>query len=101
MNTIWTKAFWQATGERAVTAFAASLASGFAVGTGLFSWDWQAAVSVAAGAAVVSLLKSLVVNNATGTGPGITEMTNTAAADKADQAVIEETARQGRLKGNA
>ena len=57
---IWTIAFWKGAGERAFKTFAQSLVAIIGVGTlGLLDVDWPAALSVAALAAVVSLLTSV------------------------------------------
>ena len=57
---IWTVAFWQGAGERSLKTFAQSLVAIIGVGTlGLLDVDWPAALSVAALAAVVSLLTSV------------------------------------------
>lgn len=65
---MFSRAFWVAAVERAVRAFAASLVSIWAVGStalDIRAIDWGNALSVAGGAALVSLLLSLV---ATGVG---------------------------------
>ena len=57
---IWTVAFWKGAGERSFKTFAQSLVAIIGVGTlGLLDVDWPAALSVAALAAVVSLLTSI------------------------------------------
>lgn len=69
----WTRAFWKATAERAIstgaqTAVAALTTSALPA----VSLPWQA-IAVASGlAALLSVLKSLAVNQATGNGPGLT-----------------------------
>lgn len=67
---MFTLAFWRAAGERAVRAFAGSLLSLWVVGDGVLDLrgvDWPAAAGVGAGAALVSLLLSLVAG--AGVGP--------------------------------
>ena len=57
---LFTLAFWQGAGERGLKTFAQSLVAIIGVGTlGLLDVDWPAALSVAALAAVVSLLTSV------------------------------------------
>lgn len=48
--------FWAALGIRALRTTAQTAASTLTLGTGLFGWDWVAAVSVALGAGVAAVL---------------------------------------------
>jgi hypothetical protein len=67
---MWTGTFWKATAERAIRAFAATLASVWAVGGGILDVrgvDWGSSLSVAAGAALVSVVLSLAAG--AGIGP--------------------------------
>lgn len=70
---IWTKAFWKAAAERALStgAQAAVLAWGGGVLPSV-SLPWWTVPAAFAGGAVLGLLKGLVVNEVTGNGPGIT-----------------------------
>lgn len=87
-NSYLSKAFWSGTIERVIRSFAASLLSSFTVGHTLDDWDWQTSLSIAGGAALVTLLIAVVVNGTTnGTGPGITET----------PLAVDEDARQERL----
>jgi len=74
MRRIFTKEFWLATFERAVNTFAQVLVGFLAitgVPTGFADIDWTTTFSVAGVATLVSVLKSIIVNTATGDGPGI------------------------------
>lgn len=65
--------FWIAVGERAVKTFAQTLAA--TLGAGAFdvlTVPWQDAVSMSAGAAVVSVLMSIASAGMTGGGPSAT-----------------------------
>jgi hypothetical protein len=69
---MWTLDFWKATGERMIRSFAAAMVSVLVVGENMmdaFSANWQEALGVGLGAAVVSLLLSLAGNVTTGGGP--------------------------------
>jgi hypothetical protein len=60
---VFTVSFWKATAERVVTAFAVSLISALFVGAEVLdvrAIHWEQALSIAAGAALLSLLKGLV-----------------------------------------
>ena len=60
---MWTAAFWKALAERVVTAFCVSLISVLFVGAevlDLRNVRWGEALSIAAGAALLSLLKGIV-----------------------------------------
>lgn len=75
MSSIWTKDFWKAAAERAISTAAQSGVSYLVVAgpvLNALSVDWGALGGIAAGGAVLSLLKSLAVNGATGTGPSLT-----------------------------
>lgn len=82
-GSIWTRAFWKATGERVISTVAqsgvASLTVVSVAGGGVTEVAWAAAGSIAALAGVLSLLKSLAANTATGTGPSFTEAEQTVA----------------------
>ena len=59
---MWTLAFWKDTAERALktAAQAVILGLGLAQGANLFDMDWKAALGLAAGGALLSLLTSVV-----------------------------------------
>jgi hypothetical protein len=58
---MFSRAFWEYAGERAIKTFAQTAIATLGAGTvGLFSIDWSALLSVAGGAALLSLLTSLV-----------------------------------------
>lgn len=60
---MWTAAFWKDAAERAVKTAAQALLSLWLVGDvlfNIFTVDWGSALGVAAGAAVLSLLSSIV-----------------------------------------
>jgi hypothetical protein len=58
---MFTRAFWEYAGERAIKTFAQTAIATLGAGSvGLFSIDWSALLSVAGGAALLSLLTSLV-----------------------------------------
>lgn len=70
---IWSRAFWAAASERAIWTFAQSALATIGVGAvGFGDVNWIAVASVGGVAAVVSVLKSIVVNAATGDGPSTT-----------------------------
>jgi hypothetical protein len=74
-SSIWTKAFWKASAER-VIATAAEAGGAYLVTAGpivdALHVNWNVFGGVAAGAAVLALLKSLAANAATQTGPSFT-----------------------------
>lgn len=59
---MWTISFWKDTAERAIktAAQALILGAGLAQGANLFEMDFMAALGLAAGGAVLSLLTSIV-----------------------------------------
>jgi len=60
---MWTASFWKALAERVVTAFCVSLISVLFVGAEVLDItkiQWGQALSIAAGAALLSLLKGIV-----------------------------------------
>lgn len=60
---MFTALFWRDAAERAISTAAQSTLAAWAVGDGLLdAWtvDWRAAAGIAAGGAVLSLLKSIV-----------------------------------------
>lgn len=70
---IWTKAFWRATTERAVRAGAWALSATLTGGAlSIVEAPWRGALGVAGMAALLSVLASLAVNQATGDGPALT-----------------------------
>jgi len=79
VSELLTAKFWGATGERAIRSFAASLASILtADGTGILDTDWGQKFSIAAMAAVVSVLLAVAGGAAgKGSGPSFTGVENT------------------------
>lgn len=75
---MWTKTFWAQVLERVVKAFSASLLASLTAGaTGILSVPWTAALGVAALAAVVSVLQSIVSAGVGPTGtPSLVETTD-------------------------
>lgn len=72
MTSIWALEFWQAAAERSIsTAAQAGLAYIPVTAFTVIGFDWAAMGGLMAGGAVASLLKSLVVNAWTGTGPSV------------------------------
>jgi len=69
--TIFSKTFAKAAGERAIFSAANSLLAMLTIGTSLFDVDWKGALSVAATAGLVSLLKSVVVAGASDGNPSL------------------------------
>lgn len=73
-TSIWTATFWKATAERVISSVAGGALA--VIGAGMFSVadaDWRSVSSIAAGAGVVSLLKALAANTASGgKGPSAT-----------------------------
>lgn len=58
---MFSRAFWEYAGERAIKTFAQAAIAALGAGSvGLFAIDWSALLSVAGGAALLSLLTSLV-----------------------------------------
>lgn len=81
---MFSSAFLKATAERAVRAFAAALISLWVVGDQMldvFAVDWERAAGVGLGAAVVSILLSLVGSGLSSTpGPSLLGTETTARA---------------------
>jgi hypothetical protein len=73
-RTIWTKAFWMAAAERALStgAQAALLAAGGGALPAV-SLPWWTVPAAFGGGVVLGLLKALVVNEVTENGPGLTQ----------------------------
>lgn len=71
---MFTLAFWKSALERALWTFAQALIAVIGVGAvGFGGVDWLGAASISGVAAVVSILKSIIVNGVTGDGPSITK----------------------------
>lgn len=71
---MWTLAFWKATAERAISTAAQSAILVFGADqVNALDADWKTVAGFALGGAVLSALKSLAVNAATGDGPGVTD----------------------------
>lgn len=80
---MFTLAFWKAAFERALWTFAQALIAVIGVGAvGFGDIDWLAAASIGGVAAVVSILKSIIVNGVTGDGPSITKAEQTVSKDE-------------------
>lgn len=70
---IFTKEFWLATGERAINTFLQAFAAAFVVGgmpTTFAEIPLWSIVQVALIATGLSVIKSVIINTATGDGPG-------------------------------
>ena len=67
-QSIWTKAFWVAAAERAISTGAQCALVAWGGGT----LPWWTVPAFFAGGAVLATLKGLAVNVATGNGPGAT-----------------------------
>lgn len=62
--TIFTPAFWSFAGERAVKTFAQAALATLGTGTvGLLSIDWLNLLSISGGAALLSVLTSIITLN--------------------------------------
>ena len=59
MSPLWTRTYWQDTGERAIKTAAQSLVATLGLGTGVLDVDWTTSVSVAALATGLSVLTSI------------------------------------------
>ena len=70
---MWTRAFWKAAGERAAKTAAQTAAAAFGIGTGVLDWDWSGALSVTAGAAILSVLTSIGSAAATDGSPSLSD----------------------------
>lgn len=72
---LFTRAFWAATGERAIRTFAQTAASVLVIAgvSGVLDADWKGVLSASGLAAVISLLMSVAGNAATKTGPSFTD----------------------------
>lgn len=69
---MFTRAFWKATGERAVRTAAGVLVSALGLDqVGIIHANWGEGLSLAAGSALMTVLIALTVGNAD--GPGLTE----------------------------
>jgi small neutral amino acid transporter SnatA (MarC family) len=73
---MWTTGFWKAVAERAVKAFASTLSAVLLAGTtavNVLHIEWQDAVGVAGGAALVSVLLNVASGAVTNSpGPSLT-----------------------------
>ncbi|MFF2522420.1 holin [Streptomyces liangshanensis] len=70
---MFTKAFWKATGERAVRTGAQALIATLGLDTlGVIHADWGDGLSLAGGAALLAVLTGIATSGGT-EGPGITE----------------------------
>lgn len=91
-DSIFTRAFWSATGERAVKTFAQNAAAVLIVGgaTGFLDADWKGVGSAALLAAILSILTSVAGNVATGTGPSFVSSEQVVPAES-PKAVVQQT----------
>jgi hypothetical protein len=63
---MFTLAFWNYAGERALKTFAQTALAYLGTGTvGLFELDWTGLLSISGGAALLSILTSIITLNAT------------------------------------
>lgn len=86
-GSIWTAGFWQGTLERALATAAQSAIAYIPVAQfTVIGFDWVALGGLAAGGAVLSVLKALAANAITGTGPSITNAEQTIDQPAADVA---------------
>lgn len=70
--TIWSKTFWKAVADRAFFSFVNTLLSlGIFDGLDVLHLDWKTVLSVTSGAALISVLKSIIVAQATDGNPSI------------------------------
>lgn len=71
---MFTKAFWKATGERAVRTGAQVLAGSLGLDTvGLIDAPWGESLSLAGGAALLAVLLGIATGTVGAEGPGLTE----------------------------
>jgi hypothetical protein len=69
---MWTRSFWLATLERCIKTACQTLAATLTAGAvGILEVPWQAALSMSAGAAVVSVLTSVASAGVSGGGPSL------------------------------
>lgn len=79
---MFTITFWKAAGERAIRAFAFALTGTIGVGAAFNDVEWARGLSVAGVAAILSVLASITINSATGTGPAVLDSEQTVAKDE-------------------
>jgi hypothetical protein len=94
---MWTVSFWKAVAERAVSTFAQGFLAALPVtAVGFGEIDWLAALSIGGVAGVLSIVKSLIANQATGTGPSVIQneivVSNEVAAEIENLGIEEELA---------
>lgn len=78
---MFTASFWKAASERAVATFAQALIAVLSVGaTGLLDVDWPGALSAAALAALLSVLKSVASSQVGNEGPSLANEVTTPPA---------------------
>lgn len=73
---IWSLDFWKAAAERAITTAAQAVALQIAdesIAVNAFTLNWPEMGGFALGGAFLSVLKSIIVNAKTKTGPSLTE----------------------------
>lgn len=65
---MWNSLFWKDVAERVIVTFAEALLALFLVAptTSVITFDWPSALGVSATAALISFLKAIVANFATG-----------------------------------
>ena len=74
---MFTKAFWKATGERAIRTGAQVLAASLGLETvGVVNGNWGDGLSLAGGAMLLAVLTAIATSRAGNPGPGITETAN-------------------------
>jgi hypothetical protein len=80
---MWEIEFWKAVADRAVRSLAYALIAAISVGgvsAGFGDVAWGQALSQGGVAAILSVLVSITVNQATGTGPALTKAEKVVAA---------------------
>jgi hypothetical protein len=83
---VWCRDYWRATAERAVRAFASTLVSTWVVAGGVLDIrgvDWGSSLGVAGGAALISVLLSVVAGAGVGPAGSPSFVSDPAAAGKA------------------
>lgn len=90
-DSIFTRAFWSATGERAVKTLAQTAASVLITAgvSGALDADWKGVASASALAAIISVLTSVAGNAVTKTGPSFGNAEQVVPAESEKAAAIQ------------